>query len=294
MRRALRTRIESMKPFASLALKGTRHAIDQVDDAMVALLAGRRALVGAAAQLKRSAELPLRDTQREQRVHRRAQRVGAVLGVPPECTSRLMILLIAEAHRQQRSADTVAASSPLSFPGTGYRMSSSTAAPSDAYRHLLRLIPPPHRWRPLLAALPKTMQASALERLLSRALADPLKKHVLEPIQGRRLGIEVNDLGLYWVLELRDGRLQVSRDPAEATVCGSATDLMLLAGRLEDADTLFFQRKLMLTGDTELGLTVRNLLDRMPWETVPLGLRIVLQRGGRLARAARASYHGNA
>jgi predicted lipid carrier protein YhbT len=73
-------------------------------------------------------------------------------------------------------------------------------------------------------------------------------------------------------------------------VRGSATDLLLLASRLEDADTLFFQRRLQLTGDTELGLAVRNLLDQLPWETIPLWLRITLNRGARLARAARATY----
>ena len=81
--------------------------------------------------------------------------------------------------------------------------------------------------------------------------------------------------------------------PAEATVRGSATDLLLLAGRLEDADTLFFQRRLVLTGDVELGLTARNLLERLPWENVPLGLRIALNRGARFARAARSAHQTN-
>ena len=47
----------------------------------------------------------------------------------------------------------------------------------------------------------------------------------------------------------------------------------------------------LLTGDIELGLTARNLLDRLPWEKVPLGLRIALNRGARFARAARGAYH---
>jgi predicted lipid carrier protein YhbT len=74
-------------------------------------------------------------------------------------------------------------------------------------------------------------------------------------------------------------------------VHGTATDLLLLSSRLEDADTLFFQRRLKLTGDVELGLTVRNLLDRMPWETLPLGVRIALHRTSRLLRAARDVTH---
>ena len=86
----------------------------------------------------------------------------------------------------------------------------------------------------------------------------------------------------------------VGDGPAEASVRGTATDLLLLAARLEDADTLFFQRRLVLTGDVELGLTVRNLLERLPWESVPLGVRIGLNRGARLARAAREAHRGDA
>jgi predicted lipid carrier protein YhbT len=121
-------------------------------------------------------------------------------------------------------------------------------------------------------------------------LAAPLADGALDFMAGRRLGIEVDDLGLRWILTLRDGRLVVVDDAPEASVRGGATDLLLLAGRLEDADTLFFQRSLVLTGDTELGLTARNLLDCLPWASVPLGLRIALNRGARFARAAREAH----
>ena len=110
-------------------------------------------------------------------------------------------------------------------------------------------------------------------------------------MRGRRLGIDVSDLGLHWVIGWHDGRLCVLDAAPEASVRGSATDLLLLASRLEDADTLFFQRRLVLTGDTELGLTARNLLERLPWESVPLWLRIMLDRGARFARDARAVHH---
>jgi predicted lipid carrier protein YhbT len=127
---------------------------------------------------------------------------------------------------------------------------------------------------------------------MARVLDAPLREGALDFMRGRRLAIEVSDLRLRWVLELRDDRLCVTDAEAEASVRGSATDLLLLAGRLEDADTLFFQRRLVLTGDTELGLTARNMLERLPWESVPLGLRIVLNRGARFARTARAAHRG--
>ncbi|TNY25752.1 hypothetical protein BV497_12640 [Fulvimonas soli] len=166
-------------------------------------------------------------------------------------------------------------------------------APAHAAR-LLRLLPPPRRLAPLLQLAPARWQGRLLEAALAGVLAAPLRAGALDFMRGRRLGIEVSDLRLRWVLELRGARLRVVDGEAEASVRGGAADLLLLAGRLEDADTLFFQRALVLTGDTELGLTARNLLERLPWERLPLGLRIALDRGARLARAARAAHRGEA
>ncbi len=133
-------------------------------------------------------------------------------------------------------------------------------------------------------------------RLIDLVLAGPLAAGAFDDLAGRRLGVEVTDLGLRWVVAIGTRRIEVLAPGAESesSVRGSATDLLLLASRLEDADTLFFQRRLQLTGDTELGLAVRNLLDQLPWEKIPLGLRVALNRGARLARAARAAYRREA
>ncbi len=42
-------------------------------------------------------------------------------------------------------------------------------------------------------------------------------------------------------------------------------DFHLLASRREDADTLFFARRLVMEGDTDLGLIVKNTLDAVDW-----------------------------
>lgn len=152
-------------------------------------------------------------------------------------------------------------------------------------------LPPPSRWRPLVEHLPTSLQHRALQLALGNGLAPLLAHGVFDPVRGRRIGVHVEDLGLRWVCALERGQLRVLEgEAAEATVAGTATDLLLLASRLEDADTLFFQRRLRLTGDVELGLTLRNLLDRLPWESLPLGTRIVLQRGAGFAERARAAY----
>ena len=78
--------------------------------------------------------------------------------------------------------------------------------------------------------------------------------------------------------------------PAELELGARLADFLALKRADMDADTLFFQRRLVLTGDVELGLTARTLLERLPWENVPLGLRIALNRGARFARAARSAH----
>lgn len=158
----------------------------------------------------------------------------------------------------------------------------------------LGLLPPPTRLAPLLRVVPPRWLAVTLEAALRHVLSTPIRSGSLDLLLGRRIGVEVSDLDLRWVVCLDEqARLEICPvgEPAEATVKGSATDLLLLVSRREDADTLFFQRRLLVTGDTELGLTARNLLDQLPWNEVPLGLRIVLHRFAGITQTARSAFH---
>ena len=47
----------------------------------------------------------------------------------------------------------------------------------------------------------------------------------------------------------------------DLSITGTLHTFLLLAARREDSDTLFFQRRLRMEGDTELGLEVKNFLD---------------------------------
>ena len=143
------------------------------------------------------------------------------------------------------------------------------------------------RWP--LGVLPEPLLRLGAARFIDLVLAAPLAAGALDDLAGRRLGVEATDLGQRWIIAVGRRSLEVlpPAAPAEAMVRGEVTDLMLLASRLEDADTLFFHRRLQLTGDVELGLTVRNLLDQLPWESLPRPLRTALEGGARLARAAR-------
>ena len=295
-----------MRPETSrMVLAGVRGVIDGADDALLALMAARRRLVAIAAVLKKATAKPARDGERELEVRLRARRLGRHLGLPPRSSERLMSLLIEDACVQQ-GLDLPASrqdSEPVDLGQGGHGAGQGMLAPTmdrhsstPTSRSWLGLLPPPARFAPVLRLLPLRWQTRWLEEAMWRALEAPLAEGRLNALVGRRLGIEVSDLGLRWVVSLRDGRVRVcaADESADATVRGTATDLLLLASRREDADTLFFQRRLVLIGDVELGLTARNLLDQLPWQEVPLGLRIVLHRGAGLAQSARAAHRGDA
>lgn len=57
--------------------------------------------------------------------------------------------------------------------------------------------------------------------------------------------------------------------PIDLTIRSSVSGFLALALRREDPDTLFFTRRLVMTGDTELGLVVKNVLDAIDWPRLP-------------------------
>lgn len=82
---------------------------------------------------------------------------------------------------------------------------------------------------------------------------------------------------LVWYISQQAGKIIVSKDQhADVSFYSGANDLVLIAARKEDPDTLFFQRRLRIEGDTELGLYVKNLLDAFELETMPAILRFGL------------------
>jgi len=155
--------------------------------------------------------------------------------------------------------------------------------PSTFTRRLVRHLPPPRLVGLPLRVAPLAMQRPVIERLLNRLFARQLADGDFDYLDDRVLAVEIYDLDVRWTFSQRAGRLCLgARDVvADATIRGRAAEFLMLTGRIEDPDTLFFQRRLEVTGDTAVGLTTRNLLDRLCWEDLPLALRIVLNRAGR-------------
>lgn len=106
---------------------------------------------------------------------------------------------------------------------------------------------------------------------MNAMFAMPLQEGELDFLADRVMNVFVSDAGLRFSVRLDEDRLRVEIEVPEAdlTIEGTVYTFLLLATRKEDADTLFFRRQLKTSGDTELGLFVKNFLDGIEPETLP-------------------------
>ena len=112
---------------------------------------------------------------------------------------------------------------------------------------------------------------------LNVALRPHLPADVKASLQGRPLRIAVTDARVAFDFTWQGDRFAALPRGARADldIAASARDFVALARREEDPDTLFFSRRLAMSGDTELGLLVKNTLDAIE-SPLPHGLRAAL------------------
>jgi predicted lipid carrier protein YhbT len=142
----------------------------------------------------------------------------------------------------------------------------------------------------LSAALPPYPPSLAFAAAANLIAWPALRGQDWEGVAGAILCLRISDLGLSLSFSVRaDGFHAEPAGEAAVTFTAKAEDLARLALRLEDPDTLFFDRRLRIEGDTNLGLRAKNLLDAVEIEaaaaTLPLGLGPIALRLRRWALA---------
>lgn len=120
----------------------------------------------------------------------------------------------------------------------------------------------------LLARLPVAPPSLAFSIAANRLLWPALQTLDWQALVGCRYVIRVKDIGLSLGFTVTRRGFSPDSGAPDLTISASARDFLLLLGRHEDPDTLFFSRRLVSEGDTELGLTVKNLLDALNPATV--------------------------
>lgn len=145
-------------------------------------------------------------------------------------------------------------------------------------------VPPP--LARLLTQLPPYPGSLLLVTGLNLVLARQLPADVGAYLNGQRIRIQVRDAGLRFDFRWQDGQFRACppQQAADLTLSAHAHDFLRLARRLDDPDTLFFNRRLSMEGDTELGLVVKNALDALeppvfePAQWAPAAVFARLQR----------------
>ena len=114
-----------------------------------------------------------------------------------------------------------------------------------------------------LRLVPDTVHSEVFARLFNHLLQGQYLTEQLPELDGKRLGLAINDAHSELVFQIRGNHLERAPRGQGWDVCirGSLEDFWLLATRREDPDTLFFSRRLAIEGETETGLYIKNMLD---------------------------------
>ena len=131
----------------------------------------------------------------------------------------------------------------------------------------------PHYITLPLRLLPDALRNLAIAQALNLAFARERQQGELDFLEGQRVRVAIIDTSLDVTITLSQGQIQpvTTVDSPELTITGSLYDYMLLMTGREDPDTLFFQRRLRMQGDTGLGVHLKNFLAAVDPASLPLG-----------------------
>lgn len=119
--------------------------------------------------------------------------------------------------------------------------------------------------RQVVERLPTLPPSFTLTCLLNLSLHQVIRRRDLQALYGKRIKIHVTDIGLqlYFTIDTQGFSPVKASSTTDLAISATVHDFYLLAMRKEDPDTLFFNQRLRVEGDTELGLVAKNTLDAL-------------------------------
>lgn len=130
------------------------------------------------------------------------------------------------------------------------------------------------RLSPWVRRLPVWPPSCVVAHMLSTRWWPRVPLAARAPLCGRRVDVVVLDLGLTLRLkaEGRGVRWAAAHEPVAVCIRADARAFIDLLDGREDPDTLFFERRLVMQGDTAFALLLKNTLDAVgpvawrPWQ----------------------------
>lgn len=119
------------------------------------------------------------------------------------------------------------------------------------------------RLRRVVQALPIQPPSFVLAQALNRVLLPRMPSDARQLLSNRSVEILVTDIGLRVRLQLGASGFRVAPagTPTELRILAPVNSYLRLLRGEDDADRLFFERVLVMEGDTEMGVVLKNTLD---------------------------------
>ncbi len=126
-----------------------------------------------------------------------------------------------------------------------------------------------------LGLLPNRLHSAVLGRALNRVFAEDIVEAELDFLEGKVVEISILDAKTAFSVEMDAGSFRsAAGKPSDLKISGTVYDFLLLLTGQEDPDTLFFQRHLLMEGDTGLGVHLKNFLAGVDLESLPLATMV--------------------
>ena len=121
----------------------------------------------------------------------------------------------------------------------------------------------------LIGTLPAYPATQAFVTAFNLTVWKKLKDLDWDGLYGKTFSVVIKDLqtALYFSVTEKGLRALKATQP-DVVFTATFMDLIRLALRLEDPDALFFNRRLLIEGNTDIGLRVKNMLDGVEFETL--------------------------
>jgi predicted lipid carrier protein YhbT len=133
-----------------------------------------------------------------------------------------------------------------------------------------------------LKFIPESFHSNVVVIGLNRILSSVMSNGDLDFLEQRVVLIRLTDAPISIRVKMAMGRIIPCNKAVhpDVVISSSFQDFLILTARKEDSDTLFFQRRLCIEGDTELGLQLKNTLDAVEMDdlSVPMPMKHILNR----------------
>jgi len=135
----------------------------------------------------------------------------------------------------------------------------------------------PEKLISIATKFPLSLNSLIIEKMCNQIFKEQIEEGEFNFLNQRKIHIEIIDANLNIGLSFADKSLRClhfsnAQYAADASLSINTSDAITLLQQQVDPDTLFFQRRLKISGDTELAHHIKNTIDTIDPDVIPSSL----------------------